>query len=81
MKTTIELPDRLFAQAKRAALRRRTTLMALVTHALQREVGIDQGESTTAAFTVDEDGLPHLPARGVKVTGELVSRLLEEEDA
>ncbi len=81
MKTTIELPDHLFAEAKRAALRRRITLKALVTHALQREVGLDPDESGDDGFMVDEDGLPYLPARGVKITGELVGRLLEEEDA
>ena len=39
------------------------------------------GPRGLVGFAVDEDGLPHLPARGVRVTGELVSRLLDEEDA
>jgi hypothetical protein len=81
MKTTIELPDRLFRLAKQTALRRRTTLKALVTHAIQREVGLDSEETAATVFTVDEDGLPHLPARGVKVTSDQVGRLLEEEEA
>ncbi|OPZ25967.1 MAG: hypothetical protein BWZ02_02226 [Lentisphaerae bacterium ADurb.BinA184] len=82
MKTTIELPDRLFRLAKRTALRRRTTLKALMTHALQREVGLNSGDEAAAAtFVVDRDGLPHLPARGVRVTNDLVGRLLEEEEA
>ena len=34
MKTTIELPDELLAEAKAVAARRRTTLKALVEHAL-----------------------------------------------
>lgn len=79
MKTTIELPDYLLAQARRTALRRRTTLKALMTHALQREVGMDQDGSSETVFVTDEDGLPHLPSRGVVVTGELVNRLLEED--
>ena len=73
MKTTIELPDALLRQAKAVALRRRTTLKAVLTHALEREVrGGDQ--VLHPGFAVDEDGLPHLPARGARVTNELVSR-------
>ena len=40
MKTTIDLPDDLVAQAKRAALERRTTLRALVDRGLRREIGM-----------------------------------------
>ena len=80
MKTTIELPDALFRDAKALAARRRTTLNAMITHALEREVRCDDQPSPTV-FAIDEDGLPYLPARGVKVTSELVSRLLDEEDA
>jgi len=80
-KTTIELPDVLFQRAKAAALRRRTTLKALLTHALEREVYCIDNNVSQAVFEVDEDGLPHLPSRGVAVTNELVNRLLDEEDA
>jgi len=38
MKTTIELPDDLFLQAKRKALENRTTLRHLVERALRREL-------------------------------------------
>ena len=38
MKTTLELPDDLLIAAKSAAARRRTTLKALVEHALRREI-------------------------------------------
>lgn len=79
MKTTIELPDGLLRAAKAMAIRRRTTLKAILTHALEREVqGADRVMQTV--FEVDEEGLPYLPARGARVTSELVSRLLGEED-
>ena len=39
MKTTIELPDDLLIEAKAVAARRRTTLKAMITHALRREIG------------------------------------------
>jgi predicted transcriptional regulator len=80
MKTTIELPDELLREAKTVAVRRGTTLKAMLTHALEREVHCGDRTATTG-FIVDKDGLPHLPSRGVKVTSELVSRLLDEEDA
>ena len=80
MKTTIELPDTLFREAKAAAVRRRTTLKALVTHALEREVYCGEG-SDQAVFDVDEHGIPHLPSRGVRVTGEIVSQILDETES
>ena len=77
MKTTIELPDALLRAAKAMAVRRGTTLKAIVTHALEREV--HDGASTSALFEVDDDGLPHLPNRGARITAETVGRLLDEE--
>lgn len=77
MKTTIELPDALLRAAKAMAVRRGTTLRAIITHALEREV--HDGASTPALFEVDDDGLPHLPPRGARVTADIVARLLDEE--
>ena len=76
MKTTIELPDGLLRAAKAMAARRGTTLKAIISHALEREV-LD-ADPPQDLFEVDEDGLPHLPSRGAKVTGELVARLDQE---
>ena len=77
MKTTIELPDDLLRAAKAIAGRRGTTLRAIITHALEREVF--DGDPSSAGFEVDIDGLPHLPSRGVRVTADLMSRLLDED--
>jgi hypothetical protein len=38
MKTTLDLDDELLAEAKAIAARRRTTLKAIVEHALRREI-------------------------------------------
>ena len=78
MKTTIELPDALLRTAKAMAVRHGTTLKAIITHALEREV-YEGNPPPTAVFEVDGDGLPHLPARGARVTSKLVDRLLDEE--
>ena len=78
MKTTIELPEDLLRAAKAIAVRRGTTLKAIITHALEREV--HHGDPSRGdVFEVDEDGLPHLPARGAHVTSELIDGLLDEE--
>ena len=60
------------------AARRGTTLKTIITHALEREVYHNDPPSEEA-FEVNEDGVPHLPSRGVRVTSELVTRLLDEE--
>jgi hypothetical protein len=80
MKTTLELPDELFAEAKLVAARRRTTLKALFTHALRRELS-PASAPTKDGFVVDADGMPHLPKRGARVTSGMVHQLLDDEDS
>jgi len=45
MKTTLELPDDLLIEAKTVALQRRTTLKALIEHALRRELSPASAEA------------------------------------
>ena len=78
MKTTVELPDRLFHDAKALATKRRTTLKALLTHALEREI-YASGESEGRQFELAEDGLPYLVAGESRVDTETVNRLLDED--
>lgn len=59
MKTTLELPDALLAEAKSMALRRRTTLKALFTRALERELR-GEADAPQQRFVVDESGWPVL---------------------
>ena len=81
MKTTLELPDELLAAAKAAALRRRTSLKALFTRALERELrGGDVGHPR---FKVDEAGWPvlqadHGPGK-VIITDSFINDLRETE--
>lgn len=81
MKTTLELPDDLFVEAKAVAARRRITLKALFTRALEREL---HPEATTHSdvFALDPQGWPvlkHPADGGVTVTDDLVRRLRESE--
>jgi len=81
MKTTIELPDDLLTQAKALAVKRRTTLKAMMEHALRREVH-DATHSPEAAkiFTYNEYGFPVLKRVGKAViTNEMIYKIMEEE--
>lgn len=78
MKTTLELPDELFAQTKIAAAQRKTTFRAIVEHALRREVG--GGEVEDSYFTIGADGVPRIRRSGnVRITSAMVRELMEEE--
>ena len=59
MKTTLELQEGLLAEAKSMALRRRTTLKALFTRALERELR-SESDAPPQRFVVDESGWPVL---------------------
>ncbi len=82
MKTTIELPDMLFAAAKALALRRRTTLKDMVEHALRREIAYADEPADDAPFEMNENGFPVMKKRGASVvTNELIYQMMEEEGA
>ena len=80
MKTTIDLPDELMTEAKAVAARRRTTLKAMMEHALRREVMVEQAATDPdAPFTIDEHGMPILKKTGnAVVTSEMIYRMMDE---
>ena len=86
MKTTIELPNDLLMEAKAVALRRRTTLKEMITHALRREIAPsnDLPEQLQETCEVNELGLWVLKKRSTSLTPEamqdLIERQYEEED-
>ena len=81
MKTTLELPDDLFVEAKAVAARRRITLKALFTRALRRELYPETG-APAEGFELDAQGWP-VRKRAVgdqaDVTEEFIQRLRESE--
>lgn len=82
MKTTLELPDELFSEAKAAAAKRRITLKELVTRALERDLHPVPPPKPEDHFEIDEDGWPVLKRPGnpgVVVTDEFVRQLREQE--
>ena len=74
MKTTLDLDDALLTEAKAVAARRRTTLRAMVEHALRRELA----PSAAGLDMTGASGLPRLSKRGaVNPNAELHRRLAE----
>lgn len=82
MKTTLELPDDLLNEAKAVALKRRTTLRAIVEHALRREIGEATPDPALEKFsTTDEQGFPVLRKTGTTpVTPEVIQQIMEETE-
>jgi hypothetical protein len=82
MKTTIELPDDLLTQAKAVAVKRRTTLKAMMEHALRREVqDATLSPEDSQIFTFNEYGFPVLRKTGnTVVTSEMIYKIMEETE-
>ena len=88
MKTTIDIPERLYREAKICAVKRGSSLKDLVVTALQRELYPELAarsvtdQTRRERFEVDSSGWPVLQRRkGEKtiVTDELINRLREAE--
>lgn len=82
MKTTLDISDDLLTKAKTVAASRRTTLKALVEHALRREVGQAAPNSRNADDFIETGptGLPRLKRRSsTVVTSEMVYQMMEDE--
>lgn len=82
MKTTLELPDDLFVEAKAAAARRRITLKTLFTRALERELRPQARPTAEARFEIDAHGWPILKRQTggpAVVTDDFVNRLRDSE--
>ena len=82
MKTTLELPDQLFAEAKATAALRRVTLKELFTRALEKEIRPPATPDDNPHFIIDEFGWPVYDRKGYTgplVTQDLIDRIREEE--
>jgi len=80
MKTTIELPDALLTEAKSVAARRRTTLKAMIEHALKREIRFPEGDADEALpYEINTHGFPVIKKTGAAVlTSERVYEMMDE---
>lgn len=87
MKTTLDLPDDLLIEAKTLAARRKTTLKAIVEHALRREIqpASQSDNPDPSKYEVGPFGILSLKKSGRRMTAEQIRHLIEhqhdEEDA
>lgn len=87
MKTTFDLEADLLLKAKEVALKRRTTLRAVVEGALRRELRLSREamppDGKDLCYEMDEHGLPVLKrvgkGRQVRVTPERIAEIREKE--
>jgi hypothetical protein len=85
MKTTLDLPDNLLIAAKALAAQRKTTLKAMVEHALRREIAPQENLAPDSPYEVGPFGILSLKKRSEGLTAKQVKHLVDhqhdEEDA
>lgn len=81
MKTTIELPDDLFREAKTLAVRRKTTLKALIEGALRREISPAAFEENPdpAKYEIGPFGILSLKKTGRTLAPRQMRKLIEQD--
>lgn len=65
MRTTIDMPDRVFARLKRLAAERRTTLRALILEAVENNLGETRAGFSLRDAAVGGAGDPPVPAETI----------------
>jgi hypothetical protein len=85
MKTTLELPDDLLLAVKQLAAQRRTTLRAIVEHALRREIAPQEPLPPNSLYEVGPFGILSLKKRRQPLNAKRLQRLIarqhQDEDA
>jgi hypothetical protein len=87
MKTTLDLPDDLLIQAKSLAARRKTTLKAIVEHALRREIqpALQSGNPDPGKYEIGPFGILSLKKSdrpmSVREIRDRIEHQHDEEDA
>jgi hypothetical protein len=87
MKTTLDLPDDLLVEAKTLAARRKTTLKAIVEHALRREIlpAAQHGNPDATKYEIGPFGILSIKKSGHRMSAKQIRHRIEhqydEEDA
>lgn len=89
MKTTIDIPEPLYREAKIRAVQTESTLKELILNVLQHELQViisplpsKPSATLEAPFYIDEQGWPILKRKSedkIVITEEFINRLREEE--
>lgn len=80
MKTTVELPDDLFIEAKKHAAEHRTTIKALIESGLRNELGRNAQENKPKRVSIKWVTTPGGSPKGVNVAdrAQMLDRLLRK---
>jgi hypothetical protein len=85
MKTSLDLPDSLLIAAKTLAAQRKTTLKAIVEHALRREIAPLENLAPDSPYEVGPFGILSLKKRPQGISGDhfedLIDHQYDEEDS
>ena len=81
MKTTLDLEDSLLIAAKALAARRKTTLKAMVEHALRREIAPSEELAPDSPYELGPFGILSLKKRADRLTADQVQRLIDQQYA
>jgi hypothetical protein len=79
MKTTLDLPDNLLIAAKALAAQRKTTLKAMVEHALRREIAPQENLPPGSPYEVGPFGILSLKKRAEALTCDQITRLIDHQ--
>ncbi len=79
MKTTLDLPDNLLIAAKALAAQRKTTLKAMVEHALRREIAPQENLPPDSPYEVGPFGILSLKKRTEVQTADQVQHLIDHQ--
>jgi len=79
MKTTLNLPDNLLIAAKALAAQRKTTLKAMVEHALRREIAPQEILPPDSPYEVGPFGILSLKKRAEALTAGEVQSLIDHQ--
>ncbi len=81
MKTTLDLPDNLLIAAKALAAKRKTTLKAMVEHALRREIAPQETLAADSLYEAGPFGILSLKKRRSGLSANQVQHLIDHQYA
>ena len=79
MKTTLDLPDSLLIAAKTLAAQRKTTLKAIVEHALRREIAPWEQLAPDSPYATGPFGILSLKKRPQGISGDPFEDLIDHQ--
>ncbi len=79
VKTTLDLPDDLLIAAKALAAQRKTTLKAMVEHALRREIAPQENLAPDSPYEVGPFGILSLKKRTEGLNAKQIQHIIDNQ--